>query len=545
MSAFDWKNPDYSAVLAERRRKLARLRRDPSMLPVLKDLYKRSPEQWIADWACTYDPRNAERNLPTITPLIPMPFQIMFVQFVHQCWRTQQYGLCEKSRETGMSWLCVAFAVWLCTHYRGVSVGFGSHKAELVDELGNPKSLFEKMRILLRHLPVEFRGGWTEEHSKRNQIDFPAMGSRCTGEAGDNIGRGDRTSLFFCDEAAHQEHPLLIDAALAATTNCRIDVSSVKGMGNPFAQKVHEGVLPVFRASWRDDLRKDAEWMEKMREKVGDMIFGQEFSADYMAGVDGQLIEGHKLAACVDAHKKLGIVPTGRPRAGLDIAGTGRDLTALAIRHGVVLKHVSMWRSDSVKQSTARALGIMREFDCVYLDYDGNGIGYSVDEFVVELTDAGKRPIATSFMASEKPANSNRNFPGGTVKNEDLLKNKKAQAGWNLRYLVENTWRAINGDKSVDLDEILSIDSETVDDLTGVIAELTQPTFFSNNSDKIEVDKSPVPGCKSPNRYDAIAIAYSPREAGLPPMGPLLEMILNAPPAPGSNAAMLGHLRFF
>jgi hypothetical protein len=35
------------------------------------------------------------------------------------------------------------------------------------------------------------------------------------GEAGDNIGRGDRTTLYFVDEAAFLQRPLLIDAALA------------------------------------------------------------------------------------------------------------------------------------------------------------------------------------------------------------------------------------------------------------------------------------------------------------------------------------------
>ena len=38
----DWKNPDYRAVLIERRRRLARLRADPSMLAVLREMYRRS-----------------------------------------------------------------------------------------------------------------------------------------------------------------------------------------------------------------------------------------------------------------------------------------------------------------------------------------------------------------------------------------------------------------------------------------------------------------------------------------------------------------------
>jgi hypothetical protein len=52
------------------------------------------------------------------------------------------------------------------------------------------------------------------------------------GEAGDNIGRGGRTLVYFKDESAHYEHPDLIEAALGDNTNVQIDISSVNGLGN-------------------------------------------------------------------------------------------------------------------------------------------------------------------------------------------------------------------------------------------------------------------------------------------------------------------------
>ena len=519
----DWKNPRYDDVLAERKRKLGRLRADPSMLAPLRELYKRSPAQWVQDWCCTYDPRNVERGLPSFTPFCLMPFQVRWLNFELECWRRQQYNLTEKAREQGLSWLAVCFGVWMCVFHTGVRVGFGSYKAELVDELGNPGSLLEKMRILLRNLPREFRAGWTEEYSKRNQIDFPETRSMASGQTGDNIGRGDRTSWYAVDEAAHLERPLLIDAALSATTNCRADISSVKGFANPFAVKVHEGKLPVFRASYLDDLRKGPEWKAKMIEQYGETIFGQEFGADYFAGVDGQVIPGKWLSACIDAHKKLGIVATGRSRAGFDIATIGQDLTALAIRRGVVLQHLTVWKDDSVKKSAARALREMAPLQCYEIHFDGIGVGYSAGEFIRDLVaDATERReayrmpqvIAVPFIASEAPENPSRNFPGGKIKNEDLLANKKSQGAWHLRYLVENTYRAVNGDTTIDLDEIFSIDSDTVADVPALIAELSQPTYSVNTAGKIVIDKAPE-GCRSPNRFDACMIAFAPCKAVL------------------------------
>ena len=92
--------------------------------------------------------------------------------------------------------------------------------------------------MFMEHLPPELNGGyvpWRDAPFMR--ITIPGTGSIITGEYGDDIGRGDRASIYFLDEAAHVERPELIEASLSQTTNCRIDMSSVRGMNNPFAKK--------------------------------------------------------------------------------------------------------------------------------------------------------------------------------------------------------------------------------------------------------------------------------------------------------------------
>ena len=450
MTDFDWKNPDYTAMLRERRRRIARIRRAPSLLPVLRELYKRNPQQWLYDWACTFDPRNAERDLPTTTPFAAMPFLDSWISFVLECWRCQAYGLTEKSRETGLSWLAVFFAIWMCTHYRGTTVGFGSNLADNVDMLGNPRSLLEKIRIALRHMPREFRGGWTEDApgNKENQIVFPAMSSMIIGQAGNKIGRGDRTSLYFCDEAAHLEQPLLVDAALSGTTNCRQDISSVFGFATPFAEKVAGGKHPTFRASWRDDLRKDEKWHQRMVDQYGLEIVGQEFDADPFAGREGQLIDARSVKAAIDIHKRLNIPMTGKTRGGMDVATRGRDLSALAIRTGIVLRHCSAWRSDQVKPSVMKVLKIMRGHDAKHYFFDGIGVGGDVDEWNAELQPDGVIIRAERYQGSEGPLNLKRKFPGMEVTNENLFTmqaGRTNQAWWYLRYLFDNTLRLSEG----------------------------------------------------------------------------------------------------
>ena len=54
-------------------------------------------------------------------------------------WKGREDGLVEKSRDMGVSWLCVATAIWMWTFHEGAVVGFGSRKEDYVDKLGDPK----------------------------------------------------------------------------------------------------------------------------------------------------------------------------------------------------------------------------------------------------------------------------------------------------------------------------------------------------------------------------------------------------------------------
>jgi phage terminase large subunit len=117
------------------------------------------------------------------------------------------------------------------------------------------------------------------------RLVFPDTGSAIVGEAGDHIGRGGRSSIYFVDEAAHLERPKLIEASLASNTDCRIDISSVAGMANPFAEKRHSGRVKVFTFSWRDDPRKGPEWYAQQQAKLDPVTLAAEVDMDYRASL--------------------------------------------------------------------------------------------------------------------------------------------------------------------------------------------------------------------------------------------------------------------
>ncbi|MDF9376798.1 TerL protein, partial [Escherichia coli] len=228
---FDFKHPDYQMVFEWRMERLQRIRQNPEILPALKQFYRTNPAQFIIDWGMTTDPRNIDYGLPVTIPFLLFPKQEEWIHWIMERWGNRENGITEKSREMGLSWTAIGLACSLCLFNKEMVIGFGSRKEEYVDSTGDPKALFWKARKFVETLPVEFRGSWSEKkHAPYMRVEFPETGAVIKGEAGDNIGRGDRTTLYLVDEAAFLQRPLLIDAALSQTTRCRIDLSSVNGM---------------------------------------------------------------------------------------------------------------------------------------------------------------------------------------------------------------------------------------------------------------------------------------------------------------------------
>lgn len=512
---FDFRNPDYVQVFEWRRERLLKIRSTPGAVQALGQFYRDHPAQFIIDWGMTFDPRNTERNLPASVPFLLFPRQEEWIEWFIERWRSQEPGITEKTRDMGMSWLTVALAGTVCLFTRGVVAGFGSRKEEYVDKIGSPKSLFWKLRMFLQYLPPEFKGSWdANKHAPHMRVLFPDTDSAITGESGDGIGRGDRTSFYIVDESAHLERPHLTDASLSATTNCRQDVSTPNGMGNPFAQKRHGGAIKVFTFHWRDDPRKDDAWYAKQCAELDPVTVAQEIDINYQASVEGVLIPSEWVQAAIDAHVKLGIEPSGAAFGALDVADEGRDKNAFCGRRGVLLERLDEWsgKGSDILATAVRAIGLCDDLGYGVFKYDADGLGAGVrgDARVAneQRTAEGKAPVdALPFRGSGEVHD-----PDGEMvkkrKNKDFFANAKAQAWWGLRMRFQQTYRAVVEGLAVDPGEIISIPS-ALPLRAKLISELSQPTYSLNLAGKVLVNKTPE-GTKSPNLADAVMIAFEP-----------------------------------
>ena len=527
--AFDdpfWRNPNYGAIFQQRADALARIRKAPDALRPLNEFYRDHPAEFINDWGFTYDPRLVNEGKPGIIPMLLFPRQVEFINWLRWMWQNNKKGGADKSRDVGMTWLCVAFAIWLCRFHQDVAVGMGSYVQDKVDRSDDASSIFWKARMFVSMLPVEFTGNYDRRlDSKLMRINFRDTNGSIIGEVGDNIGRGGRTSWYLVDEYAHVMRPKLVDAALSQNTNSRIDISTVKGMANPFAERRHKLAPELwFSFHWRDDPRKDQAWYVKQQEELDPVTLAQEVDMDYHASVTGVVIPSAWVQAAMDAHIRLGIEPTGRRFGALDIADEGTDTNAFCGGHGIIIEHIEQWSGvgSDIFGTVQRAFGLCDDggYDHFRYDADGLGAGARGDARIINEQRQGEGMAQISveaFRASEAVINPEReDFKGR--KNKDYFSNRKAQAWFGLRKRFQATYRAIQrldgaADDDAPIaahDEMISISSTAADATTlqKLRSELSQPTYSTNTIGKMIIDKAP-DGARSPNLADGVMIRFA------------------------------------
>ncbi len=507
---------DYKGELARRLELERTITKSPVMLAGAKALYASSPAAFVSDCVWLYEPRNANRGEPVRIPAVLFDRQREFIEWMHERFTTKTSAPVEKSRDSGATWMASSFAVWLWLFHPGASVGFGSRKEILVDRAGDLQSIFEKIRSIVRHLPHYLRPeGFNEKvHSNFMRLINPEHDATIIGEAGDNIGRGGRTSLYFIDESAYIERPQLVEAALTATTDCRIDISSprVGTLFNEWTAKSRlKFIFDLFDAPWHSEA-----WVKQkkadLEEKALGYIFRQEYLRDGTAGIAGQLIPGEWVEAAVNAAEKLGITLTGEKSGALDVADGGADRNALCLRHGISVESV-VSRGDLLADAAGLwAYSDAKTFGCRKLRYDSIGVGAGAAASLRDKKDI----IIRGWSGAAEVVNPMQKYEGNRT-NEDMFANAKAQGWWELRDRFLRTYRAVVDGKPYDKDEIISL-SPDIPELRELKSELSQVTRKENGAGKILINKQP-DGHQSPNRADAVMIAFAPDQPTLKILG--------------------------
>jgi phage terminase large subunit len=554
---FDWQTPDYGPIWKRRLERLAMLRNEPKYLQACRLYYREHIPDFIQDWGVTVDPRNAKPGTglkrPVTMPFLLFPRQRELIEWYVERWLQSEAGhgdgVVLKSRDCGASWLAMATAVSLCLFYESVSVGFGSAIKDKVDNAGDPDSLFYKGRMFVRYLPREFKGAWDERKCSADmRLVFPDSDGSITGECGDKIGRGGRKTIYFVDEFAFVERPKLVDANLIANTNCRIEISSVHGTANVFAEHARGGEWPVFDFDYHDDPRKCnttgadltviyngatevipprglLPWFRVKKAKTDPVVWNQEYERDFLASVEGIVIPQEWVEAAVDAHIKLGLAISGPRWGSFDVADQGKDKCCYISAQGVLVDFIESWKGkgSDIYKSVERAFRLADQQKDDEFNYDADGMGAGVRGDARKINEEREKAnkernmkyrilTVNPFRGSGKIVDPLDSVPGteGDRKNEDFFENFKAQCWWSLRMRFLATYRAVRGeDKAYDSSALISLSSK-MPELTRTKSELSQPVWTWSKTGKMMIDKTP-DDVASPNNADTVMMRFGYR----------------------------------
>lgn len=537
--------PDYQGVWNWRIKTLLQLADNETLQRSAKAYYSTRPVEFIMHWMDTYDPRRSpDHDDPKLrgSKWIPFVFfekQADFITFLHELRNTSENGLAEKSRDMGASWGACGYSVWSWLFIEADAIGWGSRKQDLVDTLGDPDSLFEKMRLLINRLPAFFLpDGFTpKKHATFMKLINPENGATITGEAGDNIGRGGRKSMYFKDEAAHYERPEKIEAALGDNTNVQIDISSVNGLGNVFHRRrengvdwkpgavIEKGFVRVFVMDWKDHPNKTQEWYDQRKAKYEREgmahVFAQEVDRNYSAAISNTVIPYEWIQASVDAHlvvPYLRMHPDNIPNiwmGGLDVADGGKDRNALSMKQWIIWRHCEEWGERDPGVTARRAIMACRaSHKNIIMQYDSIGVGSGVKTEYNRLVQDEKFDNIPAFVAWNAGAGVllpyERIIPDddNAMINKDFYANLKAQAWWSLRTRFYKTWKAVTQGIVYQADEMISLDS-SMELIEQLMKELAQATYGPSAGLKTMINKTPE-GTKSPNLADSGVMMYFP-----------------------------------
>lgn len=517
-----WNPPDPTATFFERQAAVLRLEKaPPDKLAAVKAYYRANPWDFISDWGVTFDPREMKSGRNPVLPFVLWDRQVDYLKWLHARRQADERGLVEKSRDCGVSWLSVAYAGACWLFEPGFVARFGSRKEDLVDRRGDMDSLFEKAWFFLTAVPRIFRpDGFSAECRAHLRIVNPDNGAALIGEAGDNIGRGGRSTIAFVDEAAFVERQELVDAALSQTTNCQIDISTPNGSGNAFYEKRqrYDGTERVFIFDWRDDPRKDNAWYQRQREDLDEVIVAQEIDRDYEASQEDAFIPASWVRACLDAHVKLGLKAEGIRTTGFDPADTG-DGKAIVNRHGSIIVEAEEKTTGEIPEALHWAYQHADDHRADLLIVDGDGMGAAAMKVSLETKSATRYKVKLfrgSGAVREPGKSAGKRLHREGKSNVDTYENFRAQAWTWLRERCEATYNAVMAAEqgavvTAKPEDLLSISSDCRH-ANQLITEMSRPLRVWSKNGKIQVeakDRMKARGVRSPNLADAAVMAFS------------------------------------
>jgi hypothetical protein len=424
-AGWDWQKPDYDAIYLQRIGLLDYARKTPGAVDALLKHYSRPYGfyDFIYDWGVINDPRNAGLGMETAIPFVLFPRQVELLTWFQSLVEAPAKGLSgkgnvSKTRGCGASTLICFFYIWYWRFRARMEMGLGSNLERNVYDANNPKALFWKLENALKGLPEEFmpKGFEFSKHMQKGggagKLVNPENGSIISGDAGTEIGRGDRKFMYAIDEHAGLQFPYAAEAALASVTNTLIRISSEK-RDTLFRTQVIglEATNPanLFTFDWWQDPRMTKERFERDKAEAQAQGMGDIFRLEVERDPDAISVDSWLKRDLLEAAAKLDPPPSGPAIITIDVAAMGNDSSVIGWRRGLKSYELRKTaRSSDDGQQLGREVTLLAE-DILHQNvpiaaiiYELEGPGYAMHSVLMA---GGLRDVLRPIHPGKKLSN--------------------------------------------------------------------------------------------------------------------------------------------
>lgn len=278
--------------------------------------------------------------------------------------------------------------------------------------------------------------------------------------------------------------------------------------------------------SWFEASGLEVERLDDL-DKLSDAAYRHKWGGEYLDEVRNSIIKGIWFDACIDAHKlpnlKEAFKPHGAIIAAHDPFDDGQDAAGFVVRHGSIIKVVKSKDSGEIDECCDWATDLAIENKADWFVWDGDGMGTGL-----------KRQVSTAFKGKKcdyhmfkgslsgsgqdnadeiyQPTNDFIKDKHDSTKktNAEEFRNNRAQYYIMLKDRIFKTYQCVVKGMYIDPDEMISFDSDGIDNLVDLRSQITRiPLKLNATQLKQIMSKAEMKanGIDSPNEADSVMMS--------------------------------------
>ena len=235
-------------------------------------------------------------------------------------------------------------------------------------------------------------------------------------------------------------------------------------------------------------------------EKLSRAEYNHKWRGHYMEAVDGSIILPEWMDACIDAHKIERLKKVFKPHGAVVVAhdpfDDGNDAGGYSARHGSIIKHVKNKDKGEIDVVCDWATGLANNHGASWFVWDGDGMGAGLKRQISLAFDGTqvKYHMFRGSLSGKGQDNAGKIYmpEGGDSDTNpktyaETFKNNRAQYYTNLATRCYNTYRCVVKNEYIDPDEMISFDSDGIDNIINFKSEMCRIPTKPNPSGLIQI----------------------------------------------------------